>query len=73
MSKTLYNLAIGVGQYTDKNGNSKTKWENIGSIIQSDNGKKFLRLRRTFSPAGMPVDDKFPFHVAIPLFDADER
>ena len=69
MSRKIYEAVIGTGQYRDKNGEAKTKWESVGSVIETDNGKKGLLLKRTFAPSGLPVDDKAPNCVFIPLFE----
>ena len=55
MPKKQYDLCIKGREYTDKNGNTKNVWENIGSIIQGDNGP-YMFLKRTFNPAGVEVE-----------------
>ena len=69
MAKKLYDAVIPTGEYVDKNGNNKTRWEVIGSVLELDGGKKGLLLKRTFAPSGMPVDDKAPNSVFINLFE----
>lgn len=57
MTHKLYDLAVKTGSYT-KNSEEKGRYENIGSVMQSDKGQ-FLILKRTFNPAGVPnPDDK---------------
>ncbi len=46
-----YNLAVAVGKYT-VNGQEKTRWENIGSVMQSDKGP-YIMLKATFNPAAV--------------------
>ena len=70
MSRKLYEAVIGTGQYKDKNGELKTKWETVGTIIETDSGKRGLLLKRTFNPAGLPVDEKSPNSVFINLFES---
>ena len=48
MTRKTHNLAIPAGQYTDRNGQTKTKWENVGAVFQADCGKSFVTLKRTF-------------------------
>lgn len=75
MSRKLYDLTIPAGQYTDKNGQQKTKWETIGAVFQNDAGKSFVTLKRTFNPAGVPVDQNGSNreNVIINCFDANAR
>ena len=75
MSKNLYDLTIPAGQYTDKSGKTRTNWENIGAVFKGDNGKSFITLRRTFNPAGVPIDEKGSNResIFISLFNAEDR
>jgi len=50
--KKLYDLSVKTGSYTDKNGATKGRYENIGSVMQGDKGA-FIMLKRTFNPAGV--------------------
>lgn len=54
-STKLYDLAVKVGEYTDRDGNTKGRYENIGAVFRNDNGQ-FLMMKRTFNPAGVPGD-----------------
>jgi len=53
----LYDLAVSVGSYTNKIGEEKKRWKNIGSVIQTKDGGKVILIDRTFNPAGVPVED----------------
>ena len=33
-----YDVVAGIGEYTDKEGNTKVRWLNCGSIFQTDKG-----------------------------------
>ena len=57
MTKKVYDLAVKVSTYTDRQGNEKGRWKNIGSVLQMDDGGKVLLIDRTFSPAGVPNPD----------------
>jgi len=50
-----YDLAVKVGQYTTRTGETKNRYENIGAIMEGDNGQ-FMFLKRTFNPAGVNSD-----------------
>lgn len=56
MATKKYDAAVKVGEYTDREGNTKGKWLNVGAVLQTDNGHCLL-LDRTFNPAGMPDPD----------------
>ena len=73
MTRKIFNLAIPEGQYTDRNGNEKTNWATIGAMFETDNGRRFLTLKRTFNPAGIVVDDKNKENIIINLFSADDK
>ena len=73
MTRKIGDLAIPAGSYRDKNGNEKTRWENVGSMFETDNGRRFLTLKRTFNPAGIVVDDKNKENIIINLFSADDK
>jgi len=51
----LYDLAVKTGEYQDRDGNTKGRYENIGKVMRNDNGQ-FMLLKRTFNPAGVPSD-----------------
>lgn len=56
MSKRTHDLAVKTGTY-QKGGETKNRYENIGSVFQDDNGGEFMTLKRTFNPAGVPNPD----------------
>ena len=47
-----YDLVVKTGSYTNGQGEQKNRYENIGSMMQGDNGP-FMILKRTFNPAGV--------------------
>lgn len=56
MAKKLYDLAVKTGEY-QKNGETKGRYENVGAVFSNDEGGKFITLKRTFNPAGVPNPD----------------
>ena len=52
----LYDLAVKTGEYQNAQGETKGRYENVGSVMQGDNGQ-FIILKRTFNPAGVPNPD----------------
>lgn len=55
MATKKYDLAVKTGSY-QANGETKSRYENIGSVMQGDDGL-FLIMKRTFNPAGVPNPD----------------
>lgn len=53
MATKKYDAAVKTGEYTDRNGEKKSRYENIGTVMMGDNGP-YLILKRTFNPAGVP-------------------
>lgn len=54
MAKKLYDLAIKTGEYKDREGKTKGRYQNVGAVMQSDDGGKFIMLAKWFNPAGVP-------------------
>ena len=50
-----FDLAVKVGSYTGKDGQTKNRYENIGAIMEGEKGE-FMFLKRTFNPAGVNSD-----------------
>jgi len=50
-----YDLVVKVGEY-QKDGQTKSKTKNIGSVIENDTGM-YIIMDRTFNPAGVPNPD----------------
>jgi len=71
MSK-LYDLAVVTRKYTDNNGNEKSVWKNIGSIIETKNGGKIILIDRTFNPAGVYCDADRD-QIMISMFEPKPR
>ena len=54
--KKVYDLAVKTGSYQNRNGETKNRYQNVGSVMEGDNGQ-FIIMDRTFSPAGVPNPD----------------
>jgi hypothetical protein len=54
MAKKLYDLAVKTGEYKDSTGAMKGRWQNIGAVMQNDDGGKYIMLSKWFNPAGVP-------------------
>lgn len=57
MAKKLYDLAVKLGEYTNSQGETKGRWQNVGAVMQKDDGGKYIILERWFNPAGVPNPD----------------
>jgi len=56
--KKLYDLAVKTGTY-EKDGETKNRYENIGVIMENDEGGRMLFIKRHFNPAGVPFRDGY--------------
>ena len=52
-----HDLCVSTGKYVDKEGKEKTRWQKIGSIVQKEDGGRYMMLSRWFNPAGLPNPD----------------
>ena len=53
-ARKIYDLAVKVSEYQDNQGNKKGRWQNVGAVMQGDDGGKFIMLAKWFNPAGVP-------------------
>ena len=53
MARKVHDLAVVVGTYM-KDGQEKKRYQNIGVMMESDQGGRFLILEPWFNPAGVP-------------------
>ena len=72
MPRKIKDMTIKMGAYTDREGNTKGRYENVGSVMQGDDGGEFIMLKRTFNPAGVPNPDNRD-SVLISAFDVKPR
>lgn len=67
----MYDVVVKTGEYTNGQGEQKSRYENIGTMMQGDNGP-FLILKRTFNPAGVPNPDNKD-SVIVSLFEPQNQ
>lgn len=72
MSKKIKDLAVANGKYNDRDGVEKTKWLNVGAIIQKDDGGTFMLIDRTFNPAGV-ANPENRSTLIISMFDVKKK
>ena len=63
-----YELAVKTGSYTDKAGNEKSRWQNVGHL-HTHEGRRYITLSRTFNPAGVPARNEGDDRVFISCFE----
>jgi hypothetical protein len=67
MTQKIYDVAVKVRSYTDKDGKTKGVWENVGAVWKGDDGGVWLSLARWFNPAGIANPEHRP-EVNLSLF-----
>lgn len=71
-AKKIRDLAVKTSSYTDRDGNQKNRYKNVGSLMKSDDGGTFILLDTTFNPAGVPNPDCRD-NVLISVFELREQ
>lgn len=54
MAKVIRELAVATSSYADEHGVVKSRFQNIGVIMEDKDGEPFLLIDRHFNPAGVP-------------------
>ena len=65
-----FDLCVKSGTYTDRNGNEKVNWENIGVMV--DDGSPYLLLKPYISLAGFPREEGRS-HLLVSVFEHKEQ
>ncbi|MBQ4418885.1 MAG: hypothetical protein II870_04545 [Synergistaceae bacterium] len=68
MINKLYDLAVRIGEYQTRSGETKSQWLNIGAVMRNDKRESFILLNRSFNPAGVPVKDSEAAQIIVSLF-----
>ena len=69
-----YDLCVKSGTYTDRSGNEKVNWENVGVMMENGNGP-YLLIKPWVNFAGFPRDEGRS-HLIVSLFehkDSEQR
>ena len=56
-AKKIKDLAVKVRTYTDRNGDKKHVWQNVGARWLGDDGNEWETLSRWFNPAGIQTEE----------------
>jgi len=51
-TKKIYDLAVKIGSY-ESNGETKGRYQNIGVVLEKDDGGRFIIMEPWFNPAGI--------------------
>lgn len=68
----VYDLAVKTGEYTTGGGEKKARWQNVGAVMEKNDGGRFIMLDRTFNPAGVPNPDNGD-RVLLSMFEPKPR
>ncbi len=69
--KIIKELAVVVGSY-QKDGQTKKKYKNVGSLMQMDDGSQMILLDRSFNPAGIPHKEGSE-NIILSMFDPKQK
>lgn len=74
MPRKIKDLMVKVDEYTNSKGEKKSRWQNVGAEMESDDGSKYLLLERWFNPAGVPdLSGKGAKSIMLWRFDVKDR
>ena len=68
----LYDLAVKTGSYTDAQGQQKHRWQNVGAVMQGQDGGQYMMLAKWFNPAGVP-DERGGESTLISMFEPKQQ
>ena len=74
MARKVKNLSVRTREYVDPQGNKKANWQNIGVVMENDQGKQFMLIDRWVNLAGLPdfSGKPNPSAVMVTMFDVDD-
>jgi hypothetical protein len=67
MAHKTHDLAVKVGSYTNQQGETKSRYQNVGALMQGDKGP-FIMLAKWFNPAGV-TDERGGESILISVFE----
>lgn len=67
-----YDLVIKTGSYTNKEGATKGRYKNVGSLMENDDGGKFLLIDPTFNFAAIRRDENRDM-VIVSLYEPQPK
>ena len=75
MAKKIKNLSVKTREYKDRDGNSKANYQNVGAIMENDNGKQFMLIDKFINFAGLPdfSGKENSASLLVNIFDVDNE
>lgn len=76
MAKRKFDMAVKVGQYQDQSGQTKNRYQNIGVIMQGDDGGHYALLDPLINLAAVPREagkDRVMVSLFEPKNDAQQQ
>ena len=67
-TRKVYDLSVKTGSY-ESNGETKNRWTNVGVVLATDDGARFILMDRTFNPAGVPYDANKGNTIMVAMFE----
>ncbi len=71
MAHKTHDIAVKVGSYTNSQGETKNRYQNVGALMQGDKGP-FIMLAKWFNPAGVQ-DDRGGESILLSVFEPKDR
>jgi len=66
-TRKTHDLAVKTGEYTNAQGEKKGRYQNVGAVMQGDNGQ-FIMLAKWFNPAGV-IDARGGESIILSMFE----
>lgn len=76
MARKKYDMAVKTGSYTDRDGKQKNRYQNIGVIMQSDDGGHYALIDPLINLAAVPREqgkDRVMVSLFEPRDDAQQQ
>lgn len=72
-ARKIKDIAVKTGEYTDRaSGDTKGRYQNVGALMNTDDGNVFIILERWFNPAGIADPDNRG-SVLLSCFDLRDK
>lgn len=68
--KLTKNIKVKIGEYVNKDGETKGRYLTVGRVLQKDDGSEMVLLDKTFNPAGVLGDKD---SVILNFWEAEEK
>jgi len=72
MPRKIKDVCVKTGTYKDRNGEENGRWQNVGMVLQMDDGGKMVMLNRSFNPAGVPFKEGSD-SIVLSFFDPKNK